>query len=392
MANRSLHEPAKLPSLAEPDRLGKVEASNYRYRRPLIGQAFVDLIEGRHPRNLTLDGFGGKYLVICCFGSSQIEPGRVALDAVREHAALFDGAKMCLLAVTIDPHERIEKPACDGIYFHLDQDGAISRHCAAAPLDPVPLGTQYRVTWTIVDPSLHVVEHFHTGADRAGCQEIFALLTRLPEADGFRLHEIPAPVLVLPRVFEPELCDQLIALYEDGRPRDSGFMRNNVEVFDYSFKRRRDYFIADETVQKAILRRVSLCVIPEIRKLFFMNITRMERYLVGCYAADEQAHFRPHRDNGQAVTAHRRFALSIALNDDFEGGDLMFPEYNLRPHKVPKGWCIVFPCAILHTVTRVTRGCRYVFLPFLYDEPGARIKLANEDKAQKARTSKASPE
>jgi predicted 2-oxoglutarate/Fe(II)-dependent dioxygenase YbiX len=157
-------------------------------------------------------------------------------------------------------------------------------------------------------------------------------------------------------------------------------MRDNVEIFDYSFKRRRDYFIEDDEVKKAISKRISLCVIPEIRKLFFMKITRMERYLIGCYAADEQAHFKPHRDNGQPVTGHRRFALSVALNEDFSGGELVFPEYSQRPYKIPKGWSIVFPCAILHAVTPVTSGQRYVFLPFLYDELGARMKRKPDEK------------
>jgi predicted 2-oxoglutarate/Fe(II)-dependent dioxygenase YbiX len=213
---------------------------------------------------------------------------------------------------------------------------------------------------------------------------VFALLRQLSETDASGSCEIPAPILVLPRIFESALCDRLIALYEQGQSRDSGFMRDNVEVFDYSLKRRRDYFIEDEAVRQIVLKRISQCVLPDIKRLFFMKISRMERYLIGCYSAEEEAHFRPHRDNGQTVTAHRRFALSVALNDDFEGGDLVFPEYNQRPHRIPKGWCIAFPCAILHAVTRVTRGRRYVFLPFLYDDAGAAMKAATEAQVRQA--------
>lgn len=351
--------------------------SSYNYRVPVIGQAFVNLPEGRHPRGLTLDAFAGRYLLICCFGSNRIEPGRIALEALREHTDTFDNENRSFLGIAIDPNEKIEERPHPGIHFIHDRDGLFSRHCGAAPLDGVPLGTQYRVTWTIVDPGLRVLAHYHTGSERSECEPIFALLRSLPESDAFRSCEIPAPILVLPRVFEPEFCDRMVKLYEEGQSRDSGFMRDNVEIFDYSFKRRRDYFVNDEETKRLILRRISQCVIPDIKRLFFMNITRMERYLIGCYAADEEAHFRPHRDNGQSVTAHRRFALSIALNDNFSGGELIFPEYNQRTHRIPKGWCIVFPCAILHAVTRVTLGRRYVFLPFLYDEAGARIKEAN---------------
>ena len=123
-------------------------------------------------------------------------------------------------------------------------------------------------------------------------------------------------------------------------------------------------------VQGLIARRV----LPEIERLFFMKITRMERYMVGCYSAEDGGHFRPHRDNSSPVTAHRRFAVSINLNDDFDGGDVSFPEYNPRGIKAPPGWAVVFPAAILHAVARVTRGRRYAFLPFVYDEAGAVIR------------------
>jgi hypothetical protein len=358
--------------------------SSYNYRQPIVGQTFIDHVAGQHSRHLTVDAFAGKYLLVCCFGSSRIAPGQAALDAIRTHAGLFDGEKSCFLGVAIDPNEKVPGKPQKGINFIYDQTGLFSRHCGAAPVNDVPLGTQYRVTWTLLDPGLRVLAHVHTRAEPGECAPVFALLRRTLEADKFGSCEIPAPILVLPSVFEPDFCDQLVSLYDEGLARDSGFMRDNVEVFDYSFKRRRDYFIEDEAARQIILKRITQCVLPDIRRLFFMKITRMERYLIGCYSAEEEAHFRPHRDNGQAVTAHRRFALSVALNDDFEGGELVFPEYNARPHRIPKGWCIVFPCAILHAVTRVTTGRRYVFLPFLYDDAGAATKAAREAEARPA--------
>jgi hypothetical protein len=154
----------------------------------------------------------------------------------------------------------VESQVQTGIHYHLDRDGTMSRQGGAAPLEAVALGTQYRVTWTIVDPSLHVLAHFHTGADGADCEAVFAALDGLPELDPYSACEIPAPIVVLPRLFEPDFCDKLLDLYEKGQPHDSGFMRNNAEIFDHSFKRRRDYFIDDETVRAHIMRRISVCV------------------------------------------------------------------------------------------------------------------------------------
>ena len=38
---------------------------------------------------------------------------------------------------------------------------------------------------------------------------------------------------------------------------------------------------------------------------------------------------------------------------------------------------MVFSCSLLHAVSTVTRGRRYAFLPFLYDDAAAKIREAN---------------
>ena len=118
-------------------------------------------------------------------------------------------------------------------------------------------------------------------------------------------------------------------------------------------------------------------IVPEIKKVHQFDVTRMERYIVACYAAEDGGHFNMHRDNTTRGTAHRRFAVSINLNDDFDGGEIMFPEYGPRAFKPPIGGAVVFSCSLLHAVTKMTRGRRYAFLPFLYDEAAAAIRAEN---------------
>jgi predicted 2-oxoglutarate/Fe(II)-dependent dioxygenase YbiX len=38
---------------------------------------------------------------------------------------------------------------------------------------------------------------------------------------------------------------------------------------------------------------------------------------------------------------------------------------------------VVFSCSLLHEVTAVTKGRRFVFLPFLYDESARRLREQN---------------
>ena len=104
----------------------------------------------------------------------------------------------------------------------------------------------------------------------------------------------------------------------------------------------------------------------------------MERYIVACYDGDVGGCFRPHRDNTTKGTAHRRFAVTINLNaEDYEGGDLRFPEFGQRTYRAPTGGAIVFSCSLLHEATPVTAGRRYAFLPVLYDEAAAAVREAN---------------
>ena len=198
----------------------------------------------------------------------------------------------------------------------------------------------------------------------------------LPHPHRYTDFERPAPVLVLvlPNAFDDRLRRRLICLYESDGGDESGVYRQGTHVIDAAFKPRKDHTISDGLLKGEIQSIFQRRVLPEIDKLFFRRITRMERYNVGCYAAEDVGHFRPYRDNGPGATAHRRFAVSINLSDDFDGGEVRFPEYNPRGIKAPAGWAVVFAAAILHAVSEVTYGRRYGFLPFVYDEAGAEIR------------------
>jgi predicted 2-oxoglutarate/Fe(II)-dependent dioxygenase YbiX len=149
-------------------------------------------------------------------------------------------------------------------------------------------------------------------------------------------------------------------------------------LLDYSHKRRDDYHIKDLDLQAALRLRVQRRLVPEIAKAFQFHVTRMERYIVSCYDAETSGHFRPHRDNTTKGTAHRRFAVTINLNaEDYEGGDLRFPEYGPRSYRAPTGGAVVFACSLLHEALPVTKGKRYAFLPFLYDDAAAKLREDN---------------
>lgn len=332
------------------------------------------------------DTAAGRYLVLCFFGSAAHDHGRAALRTVAAHRGFFDDQRAAFFGVSLDPRDESEariEQSMPGIRFFWDFDGRISRLYGAIARDATLEGGEVPMEprWVVLDPTMRVLQVIPFAPDRSDGAALFAFLAQLPPPALYAGFEVQAPVLVLPNVFEPDFCRHLIGLYEAHGGEESGFMREvegkTVAMHDHSHKRRRDYKIEDATLIKRLQHRIQRRIVPEIRKVHQFKVTRMERYLVACYAAEDEAHFRAHRDNTTKGTAHRRFAVSINLNAEFEGGEVSFPEYGPRSFKPPPGGAVVFSCSLLHAVSKVTGGRRYAFLPFLYDDEAAKIREAN---------------
>jgi peroxiredoxin/predicted 2-oxoglutarate/Fe(II)-dependent dioxygenase YbiX len=329
----------------------------------------------------------GRYLVLCFYGTGSDEIGQAALQAFQDaHRDLFDDDKIALFGVSSDPSDMSEKRAkqiLPGIRHFWDFDGTVGRLYGALPhsIEPGQKQVPVRRFWMVLNPTLRIRAIFpfkEDGSDRA---EVMAYLRALPPVGRFAGFEIPAPIIIIPDVFEPAFCRHLIDLYEQNGGEESGFMREvngkTIAAHDPNHKRRKDFTVTDSELIGQLQRRIIRRINPEIERVHFFTPTRMERYIVSCYAAEDGGHFRAHRDNTTKGTAHRRFAVSINLNDDFEGGEVSFPEYGPRSYKAPLGGAVVFSTPLLHAVSKVTSGRRFAFLPFLYNEAAAKVREAN---------------
>jgi len=319
------------------------------------------------------DTAAGRPILLLFLGSVREPLSAAALSLVAERRGLFDDQHACFFGITVDPTDAAEgriAQALPGIRFILDYDRAVSRQYGA-DLG----GGRYRPHWLLLDRTLRVLALFPVEAGAAALAALESAAQAPP---------VPAiaPVLIVPNVFEPELCRHLIGLYQKNGGEESGFMREvdgkTVMLTDPSHKKRRDYLIEDGKLQQQLALRVRRRLNPMIGRAFQFEATRMERYIVACYDAETGGHFRPHRDNTTKGTAHRRFAVSLNLNaEDYDGGDLRFPEYGPATYRPPTGGAVVFSCSLLHEATPVTRGTRFAFLPFLYDEAAAEVREAN---------------
>jgi predicted 2-oxoglutarate/Fe(II)-dependent dioxygenase YbiX/peroxiredoxin len=323
----------------------------------------------------------GRYILLGFFGTNHGGSAAKSLALIETRRELFDDDRLSFFGVTADPRDRDQTvQRTPGIRYFWDLDLKASRLYGAAPQSGEG-DLLFRRQWILLDPMLRVIAVTPMLRDGSELPGLIARLEALPPVAAYPGIEIQAPIIYLPNVFEPELCSHLVELYERHGGEESGFMREvdgkTVGVRDAVHKSRSDYVILEEDIQRMTRARVSRRIVPEILKVHQFEATRMERYIVACYSAEERGHFLAHRDNTTSGTAHRRFAVSINLNDDFDGGEISFPEFGPRSYKPPVGGAVVFSCSLLHRVTPMTRGRRYAFLPFLYDDAAAALREAN---------------
>ncbi|MFI4966201.1 MAG: 2OG-Fe(II) oxygenase family protein [Caulobacterales bacterium] len=200
-----------------------------------------------------------------------------------------------------------------------------------------------------------------------------------------------APVLMIPNVASPELCQALIAHFE-ASPHAQGVMAafNDDGAYaklDESKKRRRDIELTPESPLYAeVVGLLSGRVVPEIKRAFQADMANADRILIARYD-DTGGYFKRHRDNAAPHTAFREFALSLNLNTHaYEGGELRFPEYDDHRYNPPAGGAIVFSAALLHEAAPVLKGSRYVLLSFL-GSAAAQARLTAWTESQQAKAS-----
>jgi predicted 2-oxoglutarate/Fe(II)-dependent dioxygenase YbiX len=313
----------------------------------------------------------GRYILLG-FPASDPEARERMFSTMRANVDLLRDDHIACFVVLNDQDTFARARDRNGVRWFFDPDGAVARLHGAAD----DAGAE-RPIWVAIDPSLRIL--FVAPMDAS--EQVFARLRALPPPDGHAGVPLHAPVMIAPRIFEPDLCRRLIAYYETHGGAPSGVMRQEggrtVGVLD-DFKKRSDAIIEDADLRAETREAIKHRLKPEILKAFRFEATRVERYIVARYSAEDGGYFRPHRDNLTSGTAHRQFAVSINLNaEEFEGGDLRFPEYGTRTYRPPTGGAVVFSCSLLHEATRVTRGVRYAFLPFLFDEASELLRQEN---------------
>ena len=341
---------------------------------PLAFGEPVPLLHLKTPANprFALGSLAGRWMLLTLLPKDETARGAL-LDAVEKASPLFKLEERILTLVTPAAFEAAMTPrikALQARFVTLFDEEEIAYRAMGIPVED---GAVF-----VIDPGFRVLAVFRPG-DAVQAIQLFA---RLGTPDTHAGVPLLAPVLTVPRVFEPEFCKTLIDYYQARGGMASGVTRERGGVTlveqDERSKKRFDCEIDDAALRMAAMKRIFWRLLPELKKAFQFEATRMERYLVACYDAETGGYFNAHRDNTTRGTAHRRFAVSIHLDAGaFTGGGVRFPEYGSRVYSPPTGGALVFSCSMLHEALPIASGKRYAFLPFLYDEAAAELREAN---------------
>ena len=222
----------------------------------------------------------------------------------------------------------------------------------------------------------HVMGVLEDLSDRA-VNRAMELLRAEAELRATRTMRHHPPILLVPDVLSREDCRRLITVFlmegnqwvEPGHG-DPGLTSDyKMRIPEYGRRDRVDHWIISAKTRDFVSARLQARLFPEIEKAFHYKITRAETYRIGCYEGERGGEPHGHRDNSSAMGAHRRFACSINLNsEDFDGGELRFPEFGDQRYRPETGTAFTFSSTLLHEPLPVTGGRRFVLLAFLFGE------------------------
>ena len=314
--------------------------------------------------NLRSDSIAGNPIVMM-FCPRLTEAGKEMLKHFSHHLDTFTANGARLFAITLD---RIADAQVQELRFPVlsDRQEQAFRNFTAPRDRPS----------TVVLRRNHHVAGILDGEPQAQLSAARALVESMAWERKASLMHMHPPVLLIPEALSRDDCAKLIDIFHT---RGQTFLHPNQPAMDYigtDYKMRIpehmredriDHFFFDKSTVALLANRLNR-IIPEIAKAFHYRITKYESLRMACYQGHRGGYGHGHRDN-IPPHLHWRFAMSINLNtDEFEGGELRFPEFGDQRYRPESGTAIVFSSSLLHEAMHVTAGRRFVFLAFLFGE------------------------
>ncbi|MFK8051818.1 MAG: hypothetical protein AB8F65_02505 [Woeseiaceae bacterium] len=227
----------------------------------------------------------------------------------------------------------------------------------------------------LISPFRQIIHWWDTPKNLDECLEQATSTLTMTNNETRTLMPEHAPVLSIPNVLTPTECAAVVDAFETNAPFNVAppkpeDLKGNyrIPVYEHNRQDRVDCIIRDQKMLQFLDERIFGRVVPMVKKAFAYDVTRREDLHIARYVGDRSGNQMGHRDNVSAPTAHRRFALSMNLNDDYEGGDVVFKEFDQRGYKSVAGTAMIFSSSLLHEVRETTSGTRYTLISHFFNE------------------------
>ena len=322
--------------------------------------------------NLADDHLSGRYLLLLFLEDAYDDRAKLLLQTLADLEDQLDAVNATVVAITAPGNATQNKQLKRMTGFHwpvaCDPSGAIFAsyglhmgHVAAPRLVLVTPFRQIRTWFDLIEDT------------SATLKTVMELMENTKAAEEWRWSPPHAPVLIVPNVLSPEECGKLVESVETDTPfmvrqPQPGEIAGNykIPVYDHHRQDRVDLIIKDQNTLAFLDQRIFGRVTPMIKKAFAFDVTRREDLHIARYVGKREGITMGHRDNTEPPGAHRRFALSMSLNDDYEGGEIAFREFSPKGYRVPAGTAMVFSSSLLHEVQETTDGVRYNLISHLF--------------------------
>ena len=163
------------------------------------------------------------------------------------------------------------------------------------------------------------------------------------------------PYLIIENALDKELLNEIIDFYKKKKEKGQTISHQHST-------KDRLHVHPDLELTKKIDSKLSRSVLPELRKIFYFDVKHREDYKICSYDSETSGRFHSHRDTPSPFQ-HRKYAMSLLLNDDYEGGELYLSEYGMKI-KPKANTAFIFPGLSSHQVLEVTKGSRMAMITF----------------------------
>jgi len=338
---------------------------------------YLSTLNDETGRTLDLQGdfISGKYRVFCFFSHQELAGIQEELVAFEHLLPEFEKLGAAIVLISSEADAGLNKDLKNRFLLHfpilLDPSGVFFAHYGLKRGEDIPGPKNLRTV--LLNPNCRVQCILDSKLAATHAETLLERLHNLRTLETQALMPAHAPVLLIPGVFNAQECQDLIRFYDRVDSFEISKSSFAVEgkdfkfpVFDHDRQDRIDLVIKNPKVVEFLGQRLRQRVFPQIEKAFAFKPSKNEFFHIARYEGPRKGTQMGHRDNTAHETGYRKFAFSLNLNEEFEGGAINFREYSEQGYKGPPGTALIFSSSLLHEIEETVTGVRYSLITHLF--------------------------